>query len=141
MSSTLRNLSTVYREQGQLDKAEELDKLTKQKVCPACSQTSHISSIPVFDSYLTSHSRTEYPSFSLRLSPLQTVLYHPFKLARVPHRCVYCTCHLQHVPCDLPSPSQAIRGKRSSLSLSVRRLFRFKVDSDNPASQDTPPTS
>lgn len=32
VNSTLRNLSNVYREQGQLDKAEELDKLTKQKV-------------------------------------------------------------------------------------------------------------
>ena len=32
VNSTLRNLSNLYREQGQLDKAEELDRLTQQKV-------------------------------------------------------------------------------------------------------------
>ena len=32
VSSTLRNLSNVYREQGQVDKANELDQLIKQKV-------------------------------------------------------------------------------------------------------------
>ena len=32
VNSTLRNLSNVYREQGQLDKAEELERLTQQKV-------------------------------------------------------------------------------------------------------------
>ena len=32
MSSTLRSLSTVYREQGRLETAQELDKLTGEKV-------------------------------------------------------------------------------------------------------------
>ena len=34
VSSTLRSLSNVYREQGQLETAEELEKLTKEKVRP-----------------------------------------------------------------------------------------------------------
>ena len=32
MSSTLRSLSTIYREQGRLETAQELDKFTGEKV-------------------------------------------------------------------------------------------------------------
>lgn len=38
VSSTLRSLSNVYREQGQLETAEELEKLTKEKVLDQAQQ-------------------------------------------------------------------------------------------------------
>jgi kinesin light chain len=97
VSSTLRNLSNVYREQGQVDKANELDQLIQQKVLDKAQQDR------VFQLLSEAESSTE----SSLASATRAGKSH-----------------------------QAFRAKRPSLSQSVRRLFRFKVDTTD--TQDAP---
>ncbi|CAI8037464.1 Kinesin light chain 1 [Geodia barretti] len=93
VNSTLRNLSNLYREQGQLDKAEELDRLTQQKTLDKSQQDR------VFELLSEVESSAE-GSLSSATQPTKS--------------------------------QQAFRGKRPSLSQSVRRLFRLKVDPEEP---------
>jgi kinesin light chain len=93
VNSTLRNLSNLYREQGQLDKAEELDRLTKQKTLDKSQQER------VFE----------------LLSEVESSAEGSLNSATQPSK-----------------SQQAFRGKRPSLSQSVRRLFRLKVDTEEP---------
>ena len=113
MSSTLRSLSTVYREQGRLETAQELDKLTGEKVLNK-SQQDRVAEL------LAASEAAESPSPSA--SPA----------SKIQVRIVYeLQNDMTHCALLFSQAFQQKQGSRASLSLSVRRLFRLK-GSDQP---------
>ena len=114
VNSTLRNLSNVYREQGQLDKAEELDKLTKQKV--RVQKFNRMQIQPIFFAFLNETSPQS-------ISPKNCVL-------PITDPC----CHVTDPCCHLPCRHWTSLNKTECLSCCQRWSLRLRAPSPLPPS-------
>lgn len=101
-----------------MDKAEELDRLTQQKV-PHNSFSKFARLCPALSLNAQSLDKSQQERVFELLSEVESSVENSSSSSSQPTK-----------------SQQAFRGKRTSLSQSVRRLFRFKVDNEEPIPQE-----